>query len=190
MQTPRHTHLSVFCVHTREANMNPHAYLLAVLIGSAITRSPALSAQPLIIKHVRSSKNHHGSSPLTRMQARRGGKGRRRGRTDGGGPSSGSRVLNGADAVPAKEYSSTAAASATLAVQHAAHHELLVVAHTHKAVLRPGVLSQALLRIAKVCSVSLALHVRRETSRPLVFVLSPCWNPALFFDKSSLFRRL
>lgn len=137
----------MLCVQTREAKMSPHAYLLAFLIGSTITRSPALSAQPPV-KLVMSS-HHGGASPLTRMQARRGGKGRRRGRTDSGGPP-GSRVFEGAGAVPAKESPSTAAAAATLAVQHAPHQELLVVAHTHKAVLSPGVLSQALLRIAKV----------------------------------------
>lgn len=128
--------------------MNPHAHLLAVLISSAVIRSPALSTQPPT-NHVICS-HHGGSSPLTTMQARRGGKGRRRGRTDGGQPSSASCVLEGAGALPAKESPSTAAAAAALAVQHAAHHELLDVAHTHKTVLRPGVLSQALLRIAKV----------------------------------------
>lgn len=45
----------------------------------------------------------------------------------------------------------TAAAVATLAVQHAATEELLEVAYAHRGVLRPGVLSQALLRMAKVC---------------------------------------
>lgn len=46
----------------------------------------------------------------------------------------------------------TAAAEATLAVQHAATEDLLRVAHAHRGVLRPGVLSQALLRMAKVCA--------------------------------------
>lgn len=159
--------------------MNPHTYLLAFLIGSAITRSPALSAQPPI-KHVISSndKYHTGSSPLTRMQARRGGKGRRRGRTDGEGPSSGSRVLEGAGAVPVRESPSTAVAAATVAVQHAHHDELLMVAHTHKAVLRPGVLSQALLRIAKVCRAASCPPTRIcfNLRRAACFVaLEPCF---------------
>lgn len=170
--------------------MNPHTYLLAFLIGSAITRSPALSAQPPI-KHVISGNHCNGPSPLTRMQARRGGKGRRRGRTDGGGPSSGSRVSEGAGAVPAKESPSTAAASATLAVQHASHHELLGVAHTHKAVLRPGVLSQALLRIAKVRHAAsypsppmrIRFNLRTYVRPAACFSPLPVWNPALFCDE-------
>lgn len=78
------------------------------------------------------------------MHARRGGRGRPRGRTYNG---------EGAGAVDVAERPSVpAAAEATLAVQHAADEdELLRVAHTHLDVLRPGVLAQALLRIAKVC---------------------------------------
>ena len=164
---------SALCVHTRKDEMNPHTYLLAFLIGSAITRSPALSAQPPI-KHVVRCSYRNGSSPLTRMQARRGGKGRRRGRKDGGGLSSGSHVSEGAGAVSAKESPSTAAASATLAVQHASHHELLGVAHTHKAILRPGVLSQALLRIAKVCHVASCPPIRfRLSCRPAACFCPP-----------------
>lgn len=164
--------------------MNPHTYLLAFLIGSAVIRSPALSAHPPV-KHVNSNHINNGLAPLTRMQARRGGKGRRRGRTDGGGASSGSHVFDGAGPVPTKESPSTAAAAATLAVQHAAHHELLVVAHTHKAVLRPGVLSQALLRIAKVWNAASCppLAFVSSSVRPLVFCLFPRpFEPCVIFD--------
>ncbi|CAM9857387.1 unnamed protein product, partial [Hapterophycus canaliculatus] len=83
------------------------------------------------------------------LHARRGGKGRRRGKTRSDSPPSAAGVASGAAAVAARETPPTASAAATLAVQHAAHHELLGVAYTHRALLRPAVLSQALLRVAK-----------------------------------------
>lgn len=88
------------------------------------------------------------SLPTTALYARRGGRGRRRGRTDSEGGASGI----GAAVAQRPSNTTTAAAEASLAVQHAAtDHEVLGVAHAHRGVLRPGPLSQALLRIAKVC---------------------------------------
>lgn len=151
--------------------------MLALLIGSGITWSPSSSlslprpgATAFLVKPATTSSSqqkdthrpphpcfperhddgylaskHRSSvfyrSPLlARMHASRGGRGRRRGRRDGGG-----------NAAAVVERPSTAAAEATLAVQHATtEDELLVVAHAHRGVLRPSVLSQALLRIAKV----------------------------------------
>lgn len=150
------------------AMVSAHAYLLAFLIGSGFTQSrspvsvvafPSASAQRPTRASCHEASHDGGrsrttrrpSSPLTRLHARRGGKGRRRGRTQGdtrpsvdGGASAGA-------AVAIRETPPTASAAATLAVQHAAHHELLGVAYTHRASLRPAVLSQALLRVAKVC---------------------------------------
>lgn len=91
------------------------------------------------------------SSSLTRADARRGGRGRRRGVSGSEGAASATAVTH--------KPNVTAAAEATLAVQHAATDEdLLRVAHVHREVLRPGVLSQALLRIAKVCADSTQLY--------------------------------
>ena len=84
------------------------------------------------------------SSSLTRADARRGGRGRRRGVSGSEGAASATAVAHRPNVTPAAE--------ATLAVQHAdTEEELLRVAHAHRGVLRPGVLSQALLRMAKVC---------------------------------------
>lgn len=83
------------------------------------------------------------SSSLTRADARRGGRGRRRGVLGSEGAASATAVAHRPNVTPTAE--------ATLAVQHAAtEEELLRVAHAHRGVLRPGVLSQALLRMAKV----------------------------------------
>lgn len=135
-----------------EGNMNPHACLLAFLIGPAAATAFAVQppAQTPSERRQDCCCGSHRSAPLTRMHARRGGKGRRRGRVDGGGPA----TTNGAAAVSVRETPSTAAAIATLAIQHAAHEELLEVAYTNRSILRPAVLSQALLRIAKVCASS------------------------------------
>ncbi|CAM9860444.1 unnamed protein product [Ectocarpus sp. 12 AP-2014] len=95
------------------------------------------------------------------MHARRGGKGRRRGRAS----VSGSPRQAGAAANAVRETPSTAAALAALAVQHASHEDLLDVAYSHRAVLRPGLLSQALLRLAKPL-----VQVSRQTAREAVLV--------------------
>lgn len=85
------------------------------------------------------------SSSLTRVGARRGGRGRRRGASGSEGAASATAVVNRPNV--------TAAAETTLAVQHAdTDEELLRVAYAHRGVLRPGVISQALLRMAKVCA--------------------------------------
>lgn len=135
--------------------MNPHACLLALLIGPAA--ATAFAVQPPSqspserCQGVSRCCGHHRAAPRTRirMHARRGGKGRRRGKTGGGvGPAT---AANGAAAVPVRETPSTSAAISTLAIQHAAHEELLEVAYTNRSILSPAVLSQALLRIAKVC---------------------------------------
>lgn len=138
--------------YVHERNMNPHACLLAVLISSGLAQSPGFPVQPPLqaLRHappdVAPAAAHDRPSPLTRMHARRGGKGRRRGRT---GISDSPRQA-GAVANAVREKPSTAAALAALAVQHASHEDLLAVAYTHRAALRPGLLSQALLRLAKV----------------------------------------
>ncbi|CAN0061635.1 unnamed protein product [Scytosiphon promiscuus] len=142
-----------------------HACLLAFLIGSGFTQSPspvsvaafpssAAARRPTRAPGHRPSRNNDDrlrttrrlSSPLTRLHARRGGKGRRRGRAQSDGAPS---VAGGAATAAVRETPPTASAAATLAVQHAAHHVLLGVAYDNRALLRPAVLSQALLRIAK-----------------------------------------
>lgn len=151
------------------AMTSAHAYLLAFLIGSGFTQSPSpvsVVAFPTPAAHrptraplqqqashdCRLRTTRRLSSPLTTLHARRGGKGRRRGRTRINDPFSAPGGASGSAAVAVRETPpTTASAAATLAVQHAAHHELLGVAYTHRALLRPAVLSQALLRVAKVC---------------------------------------
>lgn len=143
--------------------MNPHACLLALLIGPAAATAfavqpPAQSPSERCQGGTRSC-SHHRAAPRTRirMHARRGGKGRRRGRTCGGGGPAPAAYGTAAPpplpppAVPVRRTLSTSAAIATLAIQHAAHEELLDVAYANRSILSPAVLSQALLRIAKVC---------------------------------------
>lgn len=80
------------------------------------------------------------------MHARRGGRGRHGGKLDRAD------IAVADQPQPQRQPPrGTAAAEATLAVQHASTaDELLQVAHTNRDVLRPGILAQAFLRIAKV----------------------------------------
>lgn len=169
--------LVLCCRHNRLLMMNPHVYLLGFLIGSSGLESAfsfslrptpplcstssnlvsqqqqphPLVAQPLpLAPHHDHRQNHRCcalSTPTTVLQARRGGRGRRRGRTEYDDDAAATTAVK---EKPAQQQRQGAAGEATLAVQHAADEELLKVAHDHLAVLRPGVLSQALLRIAKV----------------------------------------
>ncbi|CAM9590120.1 unnamed protein product [Ectocarpus sp. 13 AM-2016] len=159
--------------------MNPHACLLAVLISGGLARSPGFPVQPPVqaLRHAPPDVTpaaHDRPSPLTRMHARRGGKGRRRGRED----VSGSPRQAGSAANAVRETPSTAAALAALAVQHASHEDLLAVAYSHRAALRPGLLSQALLRLAKPL-----VQVSRQTAREAV--LADPRLHALFLAASS-----
>lgn len=124
--------------------MNPHACLLTFLMAPAAATAFDVRAAPVAVCH-------HRSTPLTRMNARRGGKGRRRGRVGGDAPVTSGDAAAAAVPKPVRETPCTAAATATLAIQHAAHEDLLEVAYINRSILSPAVLSQALLRIAKVC---------------------------------------
>lgn len=156
--------------------MNPHVYLLGFLIGSSgIESSLSFSTKPTpplysapcshsqhhlhpllvqqwpFVRHQDHGHYHRRCFPLstpTTMHARRGGRGRRRGRTDS--YDAAVAVIPGERPAKQQQQRQGAAGEATLAVQHAADEDLPRVAHDHLAVLRPGVLCQALLRIAKV----------------------------------------